>query len=222
MFWISPHDSSTVNSHFTHFSPFFVSFFMQPPVFLQKTNATISPYRTISSLLVSDFLPIILGIIISQCSLCCIITAWISQSLKLQGSFIAPFTIKPGNNDRIKIAFSFVVNGLSVFLFFIGSLVLRLQYMPVTMDSPSLILKINFLSFARYMFPQIPGTSCKLVTDGDEASHFYTIHFKILHLLCVPSKENDLQWEKIHSAERKAGNGVKHIFFTLWKAFLFN
>lgn len=65
--------------------------------------------------------------------------------------------------------------------------------MAVTMGSPSLILKINFLSFARYMFPQIPGTSCKLVTDGDEASHFYTIHFKILHLPHAPSKENDLQ-----------------------------
>lgn len=65
--------------------------------------------------------------------------------------------------------------------------------MAATMGSPSLILKINFLSFARYMFPQIPGTSCKLVTDGDEASHFYTIHFKILHLPHVPSKENDLQ-----------------------------
>lgn len=100
------------------------------------------------------------------------------------------------------------------------SLVLRLQYMAVTMGSPSLILKINFLSFARYMFPQIPGTSCKLVTDGDEASHFYTIHFKILHLLHAPSKDNDLQWEKIHSAKRKAGNGVKCIFFILSKSFL--
>lgn len=130
----------------------FVSLY-QTPAFLQKTNATISPYWKISSLLVFDFLPVILGIIISKCSLCCIIKAWISQSLKLQGSFIAPFTIKPGNNDGIKIAFPFVVNGLSIFLFFIGSVVLRLQYMAVTMGSPSLILKINFLSFARYMFP---------------------------------------------------------------------
>lgn len=201
MFWISPHNSSSINSHFTHFPPLFLSS-LQPSS--TKPQCYYLPLlNDLQFVSVSDFLPIILGIIISQCSLCCIIKAWISSSLKLQGSFITPFPIKPGNNGRIKIAFPFVDNALSIFLFFMCSLVLRLQYIAVTMGSPSLILKINFLSFARYMFPQIPGTSCKLVTDGDEASHFYTIHFKILHLPHAPSKENDLQWEKIHSAERK-------------------
>lgn len=123
MFWISPHNSSSINSHFTHFPPFFI----QPSS--TKTQCYYLPLlNDLHFVSVSDFLPIILGIIISQCSLCCIIKAWISLSLKLQGSFIAPFTIKPGNNGRIKIAFSFVGNGLSIFLFFMDSLVLRQVY----------------------------------------------------------------------------------------------
>lgn len=117
MFWISPHNSSSINRHFTHFSPFFI----QPPAFLHKNPMLLSPPAERSPVCFSLWLPAnhsgnnnipVLSLLY--------IKAWISLSLKLQGSFIAPFTIKPGNNGRIKIAFAFVGNALSIFFIFHG------------------------------------------------------------------------------------------------------